>query len=417
MSIAQLIATQSQRTQGPSPMEQMSALQGMDAQRIRNQGMKQGLAQDQEQFGRDKAAEGLKFAANVSSQLKQTDDPTEKQKIYATSRQLAEMNGHDVSSYPAQYDENAERLLGVAYEQVYAPEQFKQKMASSFGMKGDITKSSKTYPNGLTIQSTGLGLRVLSPDGRTLNGQDAASAVQEAMQLEVSQQKDIYSARSGGTIQGKRENDAAGLEGDIAAGKKSGGDTEVRRSERISSGSSAAKGIPTLKRTLELLDRVTTGGPESISLALKQRLGVESADEGELSNKLGKAVLSQLKATFGAQFTEKEGARLDRIEANFSKNTETNRRLIQGLLKSSEKYAKQAIKDAVSVEDYATADAIKVSMGQALGEDMDVLGDFGVEPAETKEAAQQNAQGWQLMTDGQGNQAYVSPDGTQFEEL
>lgn len=213
MSIANLIATQAQRSQGPSPLQQIGALEGIKGQAIRNDAMKSGLAQD-------KAQEGLKFAANVKTQLDQSQDPTEKQQIYQAARRMAEMNGHDTTAYPPQYDENADRLLSVAYEQVYAPQKFQQSLKSSLGLSGDMTKSSKTYSNGLTIQSTGTGVRVLSPDQRELNGQEAAQAIRQAMDMEVKQQQDIYSARSGGTVEGKRGADAAGLEGDIAESKE-----------------------------------------------------------------------------------------------------------------------------------------------------------------------------------------------------
>jgi hypothetical protein len=42
---------------------------------------------------------------------------------------------------------------------------------------------------------------------------------------------------------------------------------------------------------------------QAASLAAKKFFGVESADEGELSYLLGKAVLTKLRATFGAAFT------------------------------------------------------------------------------------------------------------------
>ena len=159
------------------------------------------------------------------------------------------------------------------------------------------------------------------------------------------------------------------------AGSQSGRDTEKTRTARIDVGAAAAKGIPTLVRALELLERVETGGPEAISLRLKQKLGIEGADEGELSNKLGKAVLSQLRETFGAAFTEREGDRLDSIEANFGKSNATNKRLLNELFQFATKQAEQAIEDAESRRDFDTAHAIRESMAFVFDENSPLFAD------------------------------------------
>jgi hypothetical protein len=83
-----------------------------------------------------------------------------------------------------------------------------------------------------------------------------------------------------------------------------------------------------LRRGLDILKEIETGGVQAASLRAKQFFGVESADEGELSYLLGKAVLSKLRATFGAAFTVGEGEELKRIEAGFGKSTPANRRLL-----------------------------------------------------------------------------------------
>lgn len=160
-----------------------------------------------------------------------------------------------------------------------------------------------------------------------------------------------------------------------ATGKQIGGDIEKTRTDRINVGFDAAKGIPTVVRGLELLERVETGGPESIALSIKQKLGVESADEGELSNKLGKAVLTQLRATFGAAFTEREGERLERIEASFSKNPETNKRLLNELYQVATMEANQAIRDAEDRGDYDTASSIREAMNYRFDEKKDIFSD------------------------------------------
>jgi len=158
-----------------------------------------------------------------------------------------------------------------------------------------------------------------------------------------------------------------------ASGQVQGKTKEERRVIRIGTGVDAAKGIPTVVRGLELLEIVSTGGPQALSLAVKQRLGLEGADEGELSNKLAKSVLSQLKDVFGAQFTEAEGERLERIEAGFGKNTKVNKRLLNEILQVAKRQAKQGIKDAVAAEDFETAAAIKNSMEFRFNPDDDIF--------------------------------------------
>lgn len=133
---------------------------------------------------------------------------------------------------------------------------------------------------------------------------------------------------------------------------------EKRTADLIARGIAAAESTAPIRRAITLLDEVKTGGFRAAALRVKQAFGVEGADEGELSNSLGKAVLSQLRETFGAAFTEAEGKRLERIEASFTKSAETNRRLLTQALRIAEKTANRARKKAVEREDQATVDDI-----------------------------------------------------------
>lgn len=102
-----------------------------------------------------------------------------------------------------------------------------------------------------------------------------------------------------------------------------------RQQTAINDAFSSVGALPTINRALELLNSVETGGIDQASLRAKQLFGVESADEGELSNLLSKAVLSQLRNTFGAAFTAEEGKSLIRIEAGFGKSPAANIRLLK----------------------------------------------------------------------------------------
>lgn len=126
---------------------------------------------------------------------------------------------------------------------------------------------------------------------------------------------------------------------------------QKRASELISRGVTAAESTATIRRGIELLEEVETGGIDAVANKVRRVFGVESADEGELSNMLGKAVLSQLRETFGAAFTEQEGKRLERIEANFGKSPAANKRLLQQALRIAEKTAKRARTKAKEIGD------------------------------------------------------------------
>lgn len=141
---------------------------------------------------------------------------------------------------------------------------------------------------------------------------------------------------------------------------------EERRSSAIERGIDLSDGFATLKRARGLLDQIKTGGFNNIALRAKQIFGVEGANEAELSTNLGKAVLSQLRETFGAQFTEREGAKLDRIEAGFGKSTEGNKRLLDQVIRLTERAARRGIEAAREIGDKFAIDTIKENLAFTL---------------------------------------------------
>ena len=156
---------------------------------------------------------------------------------------------------------------------------------------------------------------------------------------------------------------------EIAGQKKRGAAQEARLQATINEGFSAADNIPILNRSIELLNSVETGGIDRAKLAAKQFFGIEGADEAELSANLGKTVLSQLRSTFGAAFTEREGARLARIEAGFGKSVEGNKRLLRQTKRLMERVANRAIRAAEKSGDQGTADEIRKAMSFSLDVD------------------------------------------------
>ncbi len=132
-----------------------------------------------------------------------------------------------------------------------------------------------------------------------------------------------------------------------------------RRTADIETGLVAAQTMPVLRRSLDLLKDIKTGGIDAAILKAKQFLGIESANEAELMNSLRKSVLSQLKPTFGAAFTAQEGKLLEDIEAGFGKSTAGNIRLIERALASASRRAQMGFDAALSGDDKRTAENIQ----------------------------------------------------------
>jgi len=135
----------------------------------------------------------------------------------------------------------------------------------------------------------------------------------------------------------------------------------------ITDGINAAEGLATLNRSLELLKTIKTGGIAGAQLRFEQFLGIQGADEAELGANLLRTVLSQLRPTFGAQFTEREGTKLERIEAGIGKSTKGNIRVLNQLKVIIEREARRGIsaakkaKDDFSVEEIDRLMKFKIS--------------------------------------------------------
>lgn len=196
--------------------------------------------------------------------------------------------------------------------------------SNAFGGENKFSAKTEILEDGTTIQVTNQGKTVVKdPSGRVVTGRAASDAISTANEKGV----DLQSRRAGG--------------------RTAASEQEKSASDLINRGVLAAESTATVRRAIGLLDTVETGGWASVGTAMRQRMGIEGADEAELSASLGKSVLSQLKATFGAAFTENEGARLERIEANMGKSSAGNKRLLIQALKIAERTAKRARKSAV----------------------------------------------------------------------
>ena len=69
-----------------------------------------------------------------------------------------------------------------------------------------------------------------------------------------------------------------------------------------------------------------------------------------------------LKPTFGAAFTEREGRLLAEIEANESKSTDANIRLIQRAIEKAERVLERGVRSATRQKDTAALEDIKKAL-------------------------------------------------------
>ena len=154
--------------------------------------------------------------------------------------------------------------------------------------------------------------------------------------------------------------------GETASATATGKGASERDQLTIDEGKGAAGGIVTIRRAIELLGEVETGGYDAVALKAKQVFGIESANEAELNSAMAEAVLGDLRRTFGAQFTEKEGARLTSIRSNFGKSSAANKRLLTQALKIAEASANRGMDRARKNGDLDTVKEIQDMMSMQL---------------------------------------------------
>jgi hypothetical protein len=204
-------------------------------------------------------------------------------------------------------------------------------------------QSSEEFSPGITRFRNGVavqygrqgGVRVVDEQGRLVEGQAAEAAIQRGQVSGVSEAEQI------------------------AAGQVQGRGSSERAQSIINAGIDAASALPTVIDAINLLEEIQTGGFAGASMRAKSLFGIESGDEGELSNLLSVNVLQQLKPIFGAAFTAAEGERLERISASTGRSTDTNIRLLRRELRGIKTALENALDRALDSGDTTTAAQIE----------------------------------------------------------
>ena len=210
------------------------------------------------------------------------------------------------------------------------------------GEQSVITPVTNKHTGDVTLKKNVIPGKVASRQGGETPAQKSARLVKEA--------RDTKEAVDKAALLSIEE---------LASKETRGAEEEKRLHTFIAEGLQAVDGLRTLDRSIELLETIKTGGFSGAAIRFKNFLGVEGADEGQLSSNMGKAVLSQLRRTFGAQFTEREGARLERIEAGIGKNSGTNAVLLSELRHIVLEEGRRALRAAIKTGDSFTANELR----------------------------------------------------------
>lgn len=260
----------------------------------------------------------------------------------------------------------------IAQNPQASPEQLKQQAAAAYGQAiGDPEGAAQKFADApMEIFQVSQKLQPFQKGASAIIERDGQQGISTAIFDPNTGEASAKFAPIGGQLvsklgetgqeQSRRKVDEAGK---TAAAK---GKADFQQ-QNIESGLAAADSTAVIRRGLELLDSVQTGGFNAAKLRARQAFGIEAADEGELSSLLGKSVLSQLRETFGAAFTEREGARLEGIEAGFGRSPAANRRLLDNALKLATRAAERGIDAADAAGDTATADDIRSALEFTLG--------------------------------------------------
>lgn len=246
----------------------------------------------------------------------------------------------------------------MEYAGIASPQEWNAYASSSGGAK-DVQQAQ--YVEGLgyvqQLRNGTVTMAELSPDQQV--------KVKAALEAQAARQADAYGLKTRTGLETKIDLEPE-LERGKSEAKSTGAGNIARTQDYVNRGVVAAEGVPNIKRALTLLDAVETGGVDKVSIRAKQLFGVEGADEGELSYNMGKAVLSQLKDTFGSAFTAAEGERLEKLEAGLGRSPETNKRILKQALQVMETKARRGAEAARALEDDFAAQDIENYLNMEL---------------------------------------------------
>lgn len=307
--------------QAGQSLRQAPILEAMQRQKI-----EQGKAQQQQQQ-QTLSRQRIGQVAGLATQAKAIPTLAGRQEFVNQNAEALASIGIDINQIGGLDDASLDRIIGL----------------------NNAVNPKVTDPR-LALQQRTLDIREKEHEGRLALAQGEAERAGKKKAAQLEAERGIK----------------AEIAGEVASSQVRSKEVEQRGQEIIAKGQTAADGTAVLRRGMQLLNAIETGGMDRAQLAAKNFFGIESADEGELSNLLGKAVLSQLKETFGAAFTAQEGQSLKAIDANMGKSPAANKRLLKNALRIAERSALRGIDRAVEAKDFKTAQEIQESLDFVL---------------------------------------------------
>jgi hypothetical protein len=157
---------------------------------------------------------------------------------------------------------------------------------------------------------------------------------------------------------GETSSERAGRDVGTTGGREDAKLWSKMRGAAVEKFSEARSAISTINSALDLANKVATGGKvQEIAREMERLTGTMPADKAELIYLLNENILKQLKPTFGAQFTAKEGEWLQRIMPN---ENDSNEALVRKLTRikqfTQDKAAQQlSLLKSKSYADYTDA--------------------------------------------------------------
>lgn len=182
--------------------------------------------------------------------------------------------------------------------------------------------------------------------------------------------KSVYFDAEGNELTGEARKIA------IDKARKSGVDIEAMKKEAVesakakvtnyqdlvSTGKNAADNLPDILTSLDLLQRVKTGGWEGAKLRVKNFLGVESEDEATLTNLMAENMLKKLRPTFGGAFSAQETKFMENISAGIKKSGPGNIGVYKQVADKYRFYINRAMKEAEIKGDKDTVRYLQYSL-------------------------------------------------------
>jgi hypothetical protein len=241
-----------------------------------------------------------------------------------------------------------------------------QEQKTEAGLKGRFQPATEKGPDGTIWAMNDKGeVTVKDITGNVLEGEEAKKAWLKSKEYGVKIAEDTNYSRETGKLTAQKGTKAE-IQKEVTGAQKEAESQEARIQDIIDKGYSAAETTPILRRSLELMKEVKTGGFAGVKLKAKQYFGVQGADEAELSTNLARAAIAKLRQNLGAQFTERENKMLQRIEAGIGKSTQGNIRILEQSLTVADNSAKRAIRRARARGDKETVDEIEALMNESL---------------------------------------------------